>query len=151
MKHNKPKIKKKEIEAVRQLKRQKSWDEKLTSAIGSVPSLVIHSILFIGVFVSIALGVPQDQALLMLTTIVSLEAIYLSILIQMSVNRNSISLEEVEEDLEEIQEDIEDIEEGIEDIQEDIEDIQEGVEEIEGEIEGIQEDIEDIEVATKKL
>ncbi|MES2985977.1 MAG: hypothetical protein V4686_02535 [Patescibacteria group bacterium] len=149
MKHNKPKTKKKE--EVRQLKREKSWDEKLTGSIGSVPSLIIHTLLFAGVFAAIAVGVPQEQALLMLTTIVSLEAIYLSILIQMSVNRNSISLEEVEEDLEEIQEDIEDIEEGIEDIQEDIEDIQEGVEDIEEEIEEIQEDIEDIEVATKKL
>ncbi|MES2622812.1 MAG: hypothetical protein V4576_00215 [Patescibacteria group bacterium] len=118
-------------------KREKLWDEKLTGWIGSVTSLVVHTLLFIGVFVAIALGVPKDSALLMLTTIVSLEAIYLSILIQMSVNRNSASLEEVEED--------------IEDIQEDIEDIQEGVEDIEEEIEEIQEDIEDIEVATKKL
>lgn len=149
MKHNKPKTKKKE-EVIVKVK-HKSWDEKLTGFIGSVPSLVIHTFLFIGVFVAIALGVPQDSALLMLTTIVSLEAIYLSILIQMSVNRNSASLEEVEEDLSEIQEDIEEIEEGIDDIQEDIEDIQEDVEGIEEEIEDIQEDIEDIEVATKKL
>lgn len=144
MNHTKPKSKKREIVEVPKSKRPKSWDEKLTGSIGSVPSLIIHTLLFVGVFVSIALGVPQDQALLMLTTIVSLEAIYLSILIQMSVNRNSISLGEVEEDLEEIQEDIEDI-------QEDVEEIQEGVEDIEEEIEEIQEDIEDIEVATKKL
>lgn len=142
MKHTKPKIKKKEEKVIKV--KQKSWDEKLTGFIGSVPSLVIHTLLFAGVFIAIALGVPQDSALLMLTTIVSLEAIYLSILIQMSVNRNSASLEEVEEDLSEIQEDIEDIEEGIDDIQEDIEGIEE-------EIEDIQEDIEDIEVATKKL
>jgi low affinity Fe/Cu permease len=115
----------------------KSWDEKLTTWIGSVPSLVIHTILFASVFIYIALGGSKDDALLLLTTIVSLEAIYLSILIQMSVNRNSISLEEVEEDLEEIQEDIEDIQEGVEDMEE--------------EIEEIQEDIEHIEVATKKL
>lgn len=149
MKHNKPKTKKKD--EVKSKVRQKSWDEKLTGSIGSVPSLIIHTILFASVFISIFLGVPQEQALLMLTTIVSLEAIYLSILIQMSVNRNSASLEVVEEDLSEIQEDIEEIEEGIDDIQGDIEDIQEDVEGIEEEIEDIQGDIEDIEVATKKL
>ena len=140
MKHHKPKQKKKQ-DTVRTLRRQRSWDEKLTGFIGSVPSLILHTALFIGVFVAIAFGVPQDQALLMLTTIVSLEAIYLSILIQMSVNRNSISLEEVEEDLGEIQEDIEDIQEGVEDIEEEIEEIQEDIEEIQ----------EDVEVATKKL
>ena len=130
MKHHKsePKI---------HLKKIKSWDEKLTSWIGSVASLIVHTLLFATVFISIYLGVPKDYALLMLTTVVSLEAIYLSILIQMSVNRNSQSLEEVEEDLEEIQEDIEEIQEGVEDMEE--------------EIEEIQEDIEHIEVATKKL
>ena len=39
----------------------------------------------------------------LLTTAVSLEAIYLSIFIQMTVNRNTQSLEEVEEDIEGIQ------------------------------------------------
>lgn len=123
--------------------RIKSWDEKLTLWIGSVPSLVFHTVIFVGVFVAIFLGVSAEKALLLLTTIVSLEAIYLSILIQMSVNRNSVSLEEVEEDLEEIQEDIDEI-------QHDVEEIQEGVEDMEEEIEEIQEDIEHIEVATKK-
>lgn len=125
------------------IKHIKSWDEKLTMWIGSVPSLIAHTILFIAVFVAIAFGVPAESVLLMLTTIVSLEAIYLSILIQMSVNRNSISLEEVEEDLGEIQEDIDEIQEDIEEIQEDVEDVQE-------EIGEIQEDVEHIEVATKK-
>ena len=124
-------------------KRIKSWDEKLTMWIGSVPSLVAHTFLFIGVFVAIWLGAPVDEALLLLTTIVSLEAIYLSILIQMSVNRNSISLEEVEEDLDEIQVDIDEIQVDIDEIQHDVEEVQE-------EIEEIQEDVEHIEVATKK-
>lgn len=143
MGQGKPKTKKNTKEKV-YTKRIRSWDEKLTGWIGSIPSLIVHTLLFIAVFVAIELGFPEDKALLLLTTVVSLEAIYLSILIQMSVNRNTDSLEEVEEDLEEIQEDIEDI-------QEDVEDIQEGVEDIEEEIEEIQGDIEDIEVATKKL
>lgn len=45
--------------------------------------------------------------MLILTTAVSLEAIYLAIFIQMTVNRTSESLEEVEEDIEDLQEDIE--------------------------------------------
>jgi hypothetical protein len=40
--------------------------------------------------------------LLVLTTLVSLEAIYLSIFIQMAVNRTAQSIKEVEEDFEEI-------------------------------------------------
>ena len=41
--------------------------------------------------------------MLILTTIVSLEAIYLSIFIQMSVNHHSYRLDEVSEDIEDIQ------------------------------------------------
>lgn len=118
-------------------RRTKTWDEKLTAWIGSVPSLVVHTILFTSVFVAILLGAPVDKSLLVLTTIVSLEAIYLSILIQMSVNRNSQSLEEVEEDLGEIQQDIDEIQHDVEDIGEEIEDIQEDIEQIEEEIEDI--------------
>lgn len=128
---------------MKRLPRNKTWDEKLTGWIGSVSSLAMHTLIFGGVFVSILLGAPVDKSLLVLTTIVSLEAIYLSILIQMSVNRASQSLEEVEEDLGEIQEDIDEI-------QSDVEEIQEGVEEMEEEIEEIQEDIEQIEEATHK-
>ena len=57
--------------------------------------------------------------LLILTTIVSLEAIYLAIFIQMTVNRQAESLAEVEEDLEDIEEDIEDISQDIDEIQQD--------------------------------
>lgn len=96
------------------LKSNKSWDERLTGWIGSIQSLVAHTILFCGVFFAILFGAPIDKSLLILTTIVSLEAIYLSILIQMSVNRNSKALEEVEEDLDEIQEDIDEIQEDVE-------------------------------------
>lgn len=116
---------------MKRLPRNKTWDEKLTGWIGSVSSLAAHTFIFVGVFVSILFGAPVDKSLLVLTTIVSLEAIYLSILIQMSVNRASQSLEEVEEDLGEIQEDIEEIQEGVEDMEEEIEEIQEDIEQIE--------------------
>ncbi len=56
---------------------------------------------------------------------VSLEAIYLAIFIQMTVNRNTQSLKEVEDDIDDIQEDVEELGEEVGDISEDIEDIQE--------------------------
>ena len=87
---------------------------KSTSWIGSVVSLVVHTLLFGG---SIAFGFffgDWDRILLVLTTVVSLEAIYLSIFIQMTVNKHAESLKEVEEDVEEIQEDIEELSEEVE-------------------------------------
>lgn len=78
---------------------------KLTDWIGTPISLIIHTLLFFGIFSLKTFGVTTDYILLVLTTAVSLEAIYLSIFIQMSVNRATESLEEVEEDIEDIQED----------------------------------------------
>jgi hypothetical protein len=63
--------------------------------------------------------------LLVLTTIVSLEAIYLSIFIQMTVNKNTYDIEMIQDDVDEIQEDIEDIEQDIGEIQKDVVDINE--------------------------
>lgn len=86
--------------------------EKITRWIGSISSLVVHSLAFALVFI---LGVfrilPWDSALLVLTTVVSLEAIYLAIFLQMSVNETKESLREVESDVDEIQKDIDAIQE----------------------------------------
>jgi uncharacterized protein YoxC len=68
--------------------------------------------------------------LLVLTTVVSLEAIYLAIFIQFTVNRQAQSLKEVEEDVESIQENVEELEEHVEEIKEDVEEIQEDIDEI---------------------
>ncbi|MFA6364875.1 MAG: hypothetical protein WCW78_00535 [Candidatus Paceibacterota bacterium] len=109
-------------------KNNKSWNdisENITEWIGSMPSLVIHTLLFVGALLFIFLGIKTDTVLLALTTVVSLEAIYLSIFIQMTVNRHAESLEDVEEDIEEIHEDVRELGEDIEDISEDIEEIQE--------------------------
>lgn len=97
----------------------------MTEWVGTTQSLIIHSFLFLGALALIFLGFNSDQVLLILTTLVSLEAIYLGIFIQMTVNRNTKSLEEVEEDIDEIQEDVEDLEEDVEELSEDVEDIQE--------------------------
>ena len=82
-----------------------------TRWIGSPASLVVHTIIFLGCVTLGFFGVNWDQILLVLTTVVSLEAIYLAIFIQMTVNRNTKSLEEVEKDIDEIQEDVDEIQE----------------------------------------
>lgn len=78
--------------------------------IGSTQSLVIHTILFASSFLlSIFKIIPFDKMLLGLTTIVSLEAIYLSIFIQMSVNRSNQFIEIIQEDVDEISENIDEM------------------------------------------
>lgn len=116
----------------------------VTRWVGSIWSLIVHTILFLGAFIAVFLGAPFDRVLLVLTTIVSLEAIYLSIFIQMSVNHQARALANVEKDIDEIQEDVEEIAEDVEDIQEAHEEIQEDIEEIQEDIDEIQEDVEEI-------
>ena len=119
--------------------------ERFTTWIGSRSSLVVHTLFFIACFVAVALSLVSLQTmLLVLTTAVSLEAIYLAIFIQMTVNKNTASLREVEEDIDEIQEDVEELGEDMDEIQEDIGEIQEDVEEMSEDIDEIQEDVEEM-------
>ena len=121
----------------------KKLDTKVDSFIkwiGSFSSLIIHSLFFIACFVAGLIFQNWEAILLVLTTIVSLEAIYLAIFIQMTINRNTESLQEVEHDIDEIREDVEEIAEDVEDIAEDVEDIAEDVEDIAEDVEEIQED-----------
>ena len=117
--------------------------------IGSVSSLVIHSILFM---LSFILGFFEifdwDRVLLVLTTLVSLEAIYMAIFIQMGVNRTNQGLQEVEEDIEEIAEDVGEIAEDVEGLGEDVVELQEGVVDIQEDIDEITE--EDIDGQTQE-
>ncbi|PIP86134.1 hypothetical protein COW83_00590 [Candidatus Collierbacteria bacterium CG22_combo_CG10-13_8_21_14_all_43_12] len=87
--------------------------EKMTYHIGTSASIVIHTLLFIGIFSLRFFGQSTEDILLILTTAVSLEAIYLAIFIQMTVNRTTESLAGVEEDIDDIQEDIDDIQEDV--------------------------------------
>lgn len=96
--------------------------------LGTTQSLVLHTFFFIGIFILRFFGVGFDKIMLILTTVVSLEAIYLSLFIQITVNRNTKSLEDVEEDIDEIQEDVEGIEGDFVEIQEEVEDISEDLE-----------------------
>ena len=96
---------------------------KIPEWLGSVYSLIVHTVLFILAFILILLDFDFNKVLLTLTTIVSIEAIYLSIFIQMSVNRNSKDIDEIQEDIEEIAEDIEEIQEDVDEIEEDIDEM----------------------------
>jgi septal ring factor EnvC (AmiA/AmiB activator) len=140
---------------------EKKWIERAaenaTKWLGSTSSLIFHTILFI---ISASLpffGVPFESVLLVVTTAVSLEAIYMNIFIQMAVNKNTADIEEIQEDVDEIQEDIEEIGEDVDEIQKDVDEIQEDVEgiekdvdEIQKDVDEIQEDIEEIEEADDK-
>ena len=146
--------------------------DRLTQWVGSVPSLLIHTVLFILVFVLGFLGIDWEMLMIVLTTAVSLEAIYLAIFIQMSVNRTSESLAGVEEDIEEIQTgvgdiaedvveiaedvgeiqtDVVDLQEDLEEIQTDLTDIQKDIDEIQGEVDDMSDDIGDIAKGDKKV
>lgn len=121
---------------------------RITEWMGTPQSLIAHSIFFIGVFCLGFFGFAFDQILLILTTGVSLEAIYLSLFIQMTVNRNTESLEDVEENIDDIQEDVEDLEENFGEISEDVEGLQGNIDKIqdnfvdlEENIDGISEDV----------
>lgn len=107
------------------------FTQRLTSWVGSPASLILHTLVFGGFFLLVVFGLLElETMLLILTTVVSLEAIYLAIFIQMTVNMNTESLREVEEDIDEIQEDVEEINEDIDEIQEDVEEIGEDLEEL---------------------
>lgn len=97
---------------------------KVTNSVGTPISVIIHTLIFASFFSLIFFGLSINLVLLILTTFLSVEAIYLALFIQITVNRNTKSLEEVEEDIEEIQEGVEGLEGDVEEISEEIEDIQ---------------------------
>jgi uncharacterized protein YoxC len=126
------------------MQRTSSIFEKVTTWVGSPSSFVVHSCVFVGSLLVGALHLADwTIVLLVLTTLVSLEAIYLSIFIQMTVNRHAEELADVSEDVEGIQEDIEEISEDVDEIQGDIDEIQEDVDEIQEDVEEISEESEE--------
>ena len=99
-----------------------------TTWIGSKSSIIIHTILFIACFALVGFGVSTEKVLLILTTAVSLEAIYLSIFIQYSVNQQARTLKDVAEDIEEVTEDVDELSEDVNELSEEVEDISENLE-----------------------
>ena len=124
---------------------------QVTRGIGSIWSLIIHTTLFLLAFSLTFFGISFDRVLLVVTTVLSLEAIYLSIFIQMSVNRNTQAIEETQKDIEEIQEDVKEIAEDVENIEEHVEEIAEDVEHMEVDMKEIAEDMEHIEEDVKEI
>jgi len=89
----------------------------VTRWVGSGSSLVIHTLLFAGSFLAVYTHIVYfDRMLLILTTVVSLEAIYLAVFIQMTLNLQGQSIAEVSADVGEIQEDVEELQGDVEDI-----------------------------------
>ncbi len=117
---------------------------KMTEWVGTPTSILVHSVLFIVAFLVYFAGVRIDTILLVVTTIVSLEAIYLSLFIQLSVNRTSESLEDVGEDIEDIQEDVQGLEGGFGEIQEDFEGLEGNVRKMRRNVQELEADVEDI-------
>ena len=99
--------------------------DKVSRWIGSTASLITHTIFFLIAFVSHWLfGWAFGFILLVLTTAVSLEAIYISIFIQRSVNQQGVRLEEVEESLDDVEEALDDVEEGLDEVEEGLDDVE---------------------------
>ena len=98
----------------------KNFLSSVTKGIGTPLSLIIHTAFFVGIFLLRFVGVAAHDILLILTTVVSLEAIYLSIFIQMTVNEQAKHIENVKEQMEDVQEQMDDVQESIEDVQESI-------------------------------
>ncbi len=120
---------------------QTNFIEKITTWVGSLSSLIVHTFLFGAILlVGILELLSWDTVLLVLTTGVSLEAIYLAIFIQMSVNQQSQVIKEVEQDVDEIQKDVDEIQEDVGEIQEDVGEIQEDIDAIEEDVDEIKED-----------
>ena len=117
---------------------------RITAWTGSISSLVVHTCLFAAAFAAIGFGVQSDKVMLLLTTIVSLEAIYLAIFIQMSVNRNTADISEIQGDIEEIGENLEDIADDVDEIADDVEKIEHDIDEIQEDVEGIEKDVAEI-------
>ena len=100
--------------------------ESVTKWIGSTQAITVHTILFTTAFLLVIFSVVSfDRMLLALTTVVSLEAIYLAIFIQMTINRQAEVIAEVESDIDDIQEDLDEIGGEMDEIIEDLDEWEE--------------------------
>ncbi len=73
--------------------------ESVAVWIGSIQSLVVHTIFFTLMFCLYFFRVSISSILLIATTVVSFEAIYLNIFVQMTVNKHSKHLKRHSEHL----------------------------------------------------
>lgn len=117
--------------------------DSVISWVGTPASLIVHTVFFAFMLSLRFFGVSTEDVMLVLTTVVSLEAIYLNIFIQMGVNRQadeqaetrtvlSSGLITLQETVDDVQETMEDVQETMEDVQETMEDVQETIDEPHG-------------------
>ena len=78
-------------------KRKIELSERITDWIGSTQSIIVHFVFIFGIFFFQLINISLNTILLVLTTFLSVEAIFLSIFIQMSVNRTTDTIEEISE------------------------------------------------------
>lgn len=83
--------------------------QKAIKFIGSVPSIMLHTIFFLCIGSLYFFHININTVLLTLTTMLSLEAVYLSLFIQYSINKNTEELSIIEDELDIIESDIEHI------------------------------------------
>ncbi|HBT92321.1 MAG TPA: hypothetical protein DEA87_02500 [Candidatus Veblenbacteria bacterium] len=115
---------------------------KITWWIGSPSSIVLHTLFFL-IMLSLAIfGVNTTNMLLVLTTIVSLEAIYLSIFIQYTVNQQARVITEVAADIGEVTEDVDEISKDVDEISKDVDELSKDVDEISEDVDDLQADAE---------
>ena len=123
----------------------------ITRWVGSSTSIILHTIFFVVVFGLLLFGVDLDTILLVLTTAVSLEAIYLALFIQRSVNQNTTTLEEAAEDIQNIEEEIEDIGDDVEEMEKDLEELGDDVDDISEDIGEVGKDLDDLEEDLERM
>jgi len=112
-----------------------------TRWIGSPASILLHTMLFTATILLLVSNIfPFDKVILIFNTAVSLEAIYLALFIQLTVNFQAESIEDIGDDVEEMQEDIGEIQEDVDEIQEDVDELQENVEDISEDVEEMTEE-----------
>ena len=114
--------KKKKVEPI------ESITDKIIKWVGTTNSLIVHTCIFVITFLSpYIFHISFDIVLLVLTTIVSLEAIYLAIFIQLSVNRQAVRLDDVEDSLDDVEESLDDVGESLDDVEEGLDDVEESL------------------------
>lgn len=121
-----------------------NFADKVIQWIGTPQSIVLHTVWFTIMFLLPFFGVSRDTMLSIFTNILSLEAIYLSLFIQLTVNKANKQITEVKADVAEVQEDVEEVSKDVGEISEDVSQIQEDVAEVQEDVSEVQEDVAEI-------
>ena len=75
--------------------------ERVAVAMGTVGSLIFHTVVFLATFLCVIFGASVNTTLLVLTTAVSLEAIYMNIFLQMTVNSHTHDIKKIHKKMDE--------------------------------------------------